>query len=80
MLMDSGDGKTFWIKGQVNGTYFVDGDTTLKFGDSETSLPKKEDIKNLDKATIEKQEETGNNLQVLDTEAFKTKLEKDMKE
>ncbi|WP_430536634.1 hypothetical protein [Listeria rocourtiae] len=80
MLMDSGDGKTFWIKGQVNGTYFVDGDTTLKFGDSESALPEKENTKTLDQAIIEKQEETANNSQVLDTEAFKMQLEKDVKE
>ncbi|MBA3927269.1 hypothetical protein [Listeria rustica] len=80
MLMDSGDGKTFWIKGQVNGTYFVDGGTTLKFGDTEPSLHEKKDISDLDEAIIEKQEETANNSQVLDTETFQAQLEKDVKE
>ncbi|KGL43734.1 hypothetical protein DUK53_14670 [Listeria sp. SHR_NRA_18] len=80
MLVDSGDGKTFWIKGQVNGTYFVDGDATLKFGDTEPTLPEKKDISDLDETIIEKQEETANNSQVLDTEAFQLQLEKDVKE
>ncbi|EUJ22558.1 hypothetical protein PGRAN_13061 [Listeria grandensis FSL F6-0971] len=77
MLIDSGDGRTFWIKGQVNGTYFVAGNTTLKFGNSEPSLPKKKN--NLDSAVIEKLENFNNKVQVLDTIDFRERLDKDLK-
>ncbi|MBC6309056.1 hypothetical protein HCJ66_05765 [Listeria sp. FSL L7-1582] len=77
MLMDSGDGKTFWIKGQVNGTYFVDGDTTLKFGNSEPGLPDSKN--NLNSALIEKLENFNNKVQVLDTIDFREQLDKDLK-
>ncbi|MBC1474969.1 hypothetical protein HB852_10100 [Listeria grandensis] len=77
MLIDSGDGQTFWIKGQVNGTYFVAGNTTLKFGNSEPSLPKKKN--NLDSAVIEKLENFNNKVQVLDTIDFRERLDKDLK-
>ncbi|WP_149024202.1 hypothetical protein [Listeria cornellensis] len=77
MLMDSGDGQTFWIKGQVNGTYLVDGNTTLKFGNSELGLLDSKN--NLNSAVIEKLENFNNKVQVLDTIDFRERLDKDLK-
>ncbi|MBC1456829.1 hypothetical protein [Listeria newyorkensis] len=80
MLMDSGDGQTFWIKGQVNGTYFVDGNTTLKFGNSELGLPRNNGRSKLGMLITKKQKEMTSNFQVLDTSALKEKIEKDANE
>ncbi|MBC1780385.1 hypothetical protein [Listeria booriae] len=78
MLMDSGDGKTYWIKGQLNGTYLIEDKSTLKFGKQEVTLPEKKDISDVEASIIEKQKETGGNSQILDTAKFKKQIQNDV--
>ncbi|MBC2173330.1 thioredoxin family protein [Listeria booriae] len=77
-LMDSGNGKTYWIKGQTNGTYMMGNRSMLKFGKKEEDLPEKEDTGDAEHNIIEKQKETNGNSQMLDSSKFKTKLQNDI--
>lgn len=79
MLMNSGDKQTYWIKGQVNGTYLVEEKSILKFGEKEEALPEKADKNTIEASIKEKQEETDGNSQILDTKLFEKQLESDVR-